>query len=996
LLALPTGDDGAADGDYLLEVVAADDPAGAAGLLQAEAERQLGVAPSRALEIAELIDRIAVAGGVPSDPSGSLGCPGDRPELPALAARLRATALRNLGLYGKALAEFERAGGLYRALGDEVGWAQTRTGAAQTRCYMGELGPALHEAERAREILATAGAWQALARHESALGQLFLELGRTQDALDAYDRALEATHRAPTQEERDLVEAEVRIGQANVYTRLDDYARAAALLRGSAAAFRRYGRPSAAAVAEGYRARALAAQGHLSRALALATAVRATLRELGMAARAAIFGQVAIDCLLELNRPREAIQLANAVTAELDANDAGIELAKTLLQRALAHQRLADLSAAAADLTWAAELFRAGGCAGWAAVVRLQRAEVLERAGALTDALGEAVAAGRELRRGQQVVPGARADLVRASVLRRLGDLESSVVAARAARVVARRQRVPLLEYRAWRLLGELAQADGRADDALRAFGRAVAALEEGQGRVLAEQRATFLEGKLEVYEEMVRLCLEAGDAPTAFAFAERAKARSLLDALALRTPAMPMRDVSGPARALADELATLRRRSDRLSSALFDPRPQDDLGTTSLAGGQAQAGLRAELEQCEARVAAVVEQLRLSGAADLERLALLQGRVYSPLKHLGPRTALVEYMAVGEDIAIFVARRGQRLGAVWAPGPAAARQVQRLRAALELNLDAALAARGDLARLGALEHQARAVLRRLHALILEPVGRLLDGVERLVLVPHGVLRGFPFPALHDGRRYLVESHEIVLEHSASTITFCRRPPRPSPSLRTLVVARSEDGLMPHVLAEGRAVAALFPGAQLFEDAATVAGVREHARSADVVHVAAHGRQRSDSPLFSHVRLADGNLTTLDFLDLELDCQLVTLSACESGLGPVVAGDDQVGLTRSLLYAGARSVLQSLWHVEDRATSQLMVRFYERLRAGDGRARALRAAQRLMLADEREPGHRHPLFWAPFTLVGDWGPLVSASGSRARRRRPGTRPRPGD
>src|SRR5207253_744171 len=160
-----------------------------------------------------------------------------------------------------------------------------------------------------------------------------------------------------------------------------------------------------------------------------------------------------------------------------------------------------------------------------------------------------------------------------------------------------------------------------------------------------------------------------------------------------------------------------------------------------------------------------------------------------------------------------------------------------------------------------------------------------------------------------------------------------------------LVIAHGSDGLLPGALIEGETVARLFGATRLFDAQATVANVRRHIRAADVVHVAAHGHARPDAPLFSHLRLADGQLTALDCLDLEIDCELVTLSACETGHAVVAAGDEPIGLTRSLLYAGARSVIQSLWRVDDDATRRLMSDMYARLRAGAGRAAALRAAQ---------------------------------------------------
>ena len=137
---------------------------------------------------------------------------------------------------------------------------------------------------------------------------------------------------------------------------------------------------------------------------------------------------------------------------------------------------------------------------------------------------------------------------------------------------------------------------------------------------------------------------------------------------------------------------------------------------------------------------------------------------------------------------------------------------------------------------------------------------------------------------------------------------------------------------------------------------------------ADIIHLATHGVARLDMPLFSYLRLSDGHLTALDCFELELDCALVTLSACESGRGVVAAGDEQIGLPRAFLYAGARSVLHSLWRIDDRATQVLMERFYADLRAGRGRGASLRNAQLAALRST----DAHPFWWAALVLVGDW------------------------
>ena len=487
-------------------------------------------------------------------------------------------------------------------------------------------------------------------------------------------------------------------------------------------------------------------------------------------------------------------------------------------------------------------------------------------------------------------------------------------------------------------------------DEALRAYTAAAAALEQSQGRILTEQRAGFLEldERLSVYDAAIRLHLKRGEPRHAFQLAERAKARALVDALALRSRGMPVPAETAATRALADELESLRRRYDRLSSTLFDPRPHDDLAGSAVNGQP--AALQRELALCQLRIGAVLDELRLADARSLDHLPELQGKVHSPIRFLASDTALVQYAVLGDDIVIFVLRRGHPVAAQLVSGATA--ETARLLSALTLNVRTAL-----VRPAAGLEPLAQKVLQRLHALLIAPVAHLLESCRRLVIVPHGILHRVPFAALHDGASYLVESAELALAPSASAVRYWRRPHLDSVSRAPLVISHSADGSFPGAVDEGDRVADLLGGVRLGESEATLDNVRENMARATIVHLAAHGQSLPDVPLLSYVRLADGRLAALDFLDLPLDCDLVTLSACESGQAVVAPGDQPVGLTRSILCAGARSVLQSLWRLDDRLTAELMAEFYTQLRSGVGRAAALRAAQvRVLRSGTHPPG----------------------------------------
>ena len=158
-------------------------------------------------------------------------------------------------------------------------------------------------------------------------------------------------------------------------------------------------------------------------------------------------------------------------------------------------------------------------------------------------------------------------------------------------------------------------------------------------------------------------------------------------------------------------------------------------------------------------------------------------------------------------------------------------------------------------------------------------------------------------------------------------------------------------------------------------DAATLVALRAEAGKNDVVHLIAHIDVNHDHPQLSSISLGDtkndGTLKLNDIYNFDLrKTSLVVLSGCESHMGNRTRGDDIFSLSRAFIYAGASSVVANLWSVDDAATEQLMVAFYTHLKAGMGKAEALRAAQ----TDVRQE-YTNPFYWAGFVLTGDPGTL---------------------
>ena len=263
-----------------------------------------------------------------------------------------------------------------------------------------------------------------------------------------------------------------------------------------------------------------------------------------------------------------------------------------------------------------------------------------------------------------------------------------------------------------------------------------------------------------------------------------------------------------------------------------------------------------------------------------------------------------------------------------------------------------------------------------LHAQLLAPLA--LPAGDRLIIVPHGGMHYLPFQALRSSEGFLIERHALAVAPSASIAVQLgkRGAGRGAPLVAFGNPASSARENLPGAEREVQLISRLFPDGRVFlHREATKSHFQELAGAGRVLHIAAHAEVDSLDPLESRILLAaeaddPGFLAAREIYGVDLSgVSLVTLSACESGLGRIARGDEILGFTRSFLTAGASGLLVSLWPVADNSTELLMTTFYDRLAKGAQAIDAMRSAQ---LAVLQTPRFAHPFFWAPFNLVGDW------------------------
>jgi CHAT domain-containing protein len=235
-------------------------------------------------------------------------------------------------------------------------------------------------------------------------------------------------------------------------------------------------------------------------------------------------------------------------------------------------------------------------------------------------------------------------------------------------------------------------------------------------------------------------------------------------------------------------------------------------------------------------------------------------------------------------------------------------------------------------------------------------------------------LHYLPFAALADGYHYFGEDHQLFYLPSASVLPFIQKKSKPV-SNRVLALAQSQSAgfsFLQYADKEANEVAELYNTKAITSADATKTTFVSRAGDYSILHIAAHAELNTRNPLFSRIFFApdkesDGVLEVREVYNLNLNkSSLVVLSACETQLGAWSNGDDIVGLNRAFIYAGAPTVVASLWTVDDEATGVFMKAFYSSLRQEMGKAEALRQAQQ-----ETRSKYPNPYYWAGFVLTGD-------------------------
>jgi CHAT domain-containing protein/Tfp pilus assembly protein PilF len=592
--------------------------------------------------------------------------------------------------------------------------------------------------------------------------------------------------------------------------------------------------------------------------------------------------------------------------------------------------------------------------------------------------------------------------------------LASKITEAESAfqRAIELSARAPVVEAAAQAGRARLKRDRGDLAAARSAITRSLRITEELRSSVIRpDQRVSFLAARRAYYEFYVDLLMRldrldpgAGHEEEAVVASEQARARGLLDLLAKEQ--VDLRHGVPPA--LKERETKLGERIAMLQTMLFAE-------TVKLTETEVER-TRAKLARAEEEEKDLEAEIRRRDPA----YAAIRTQAPLPLRQiqelLDEHTALLEYFQ-GEEISyLFVVTRQGLATHVLPPKRELAALVDRVRSSV--NQDSRIQSR----RFASDAYEG-------YRTLLLPAAQELRGKSHLMVAPDGALYSLSFEVLltapvpdaggpQRNLPYLIRERSVSYVPSANVLArlmpadterqdgklfvgFGDPSENPSPegiapgrrSPQDCASSGSEASQsldqratgsggrlrqLPAAREEVCRIAPLFPADQAVVFIGTDA-TEENVKNSSLVtwarnlHFATHGLLDEAHPERSGLKLAhasaadDGLLQVREIFNLKLHADLVVLSACESGLGKEVSGEGVIGMTRAFLYAGARSIVVSLWRVDDRSTSDLMLSFYRNLQETGDVSLALQHAK-LDLIDHS--GYFHPYFWAPFILVG--------------------------
>ncbi len=526
------------------------------------------------------------------------------------------------------------------------------------------------------------------------------------------------------------------------------------------------------------------------------------------------------------------------------------------------------------------------------------------------------------------------------------GQWDSAIGVFQETQALATQYNIKEVIWRAHRGNGFCLRKLNRLSEAAQSYRTAVQVVDELRAAIKVEEfQNGFLTDKQDVYKELILLLLDQGKVEEAFNFAERAKSRSFIDLLGNQKISLK-NDIS---QQLYDKLIGQKRRI-RLA----------EVELAKAEGDENKKRLRTELISQrngyrDLLIQAKAQSPQISSFVTVEAITLTE--LYKILEN---DVSLVEYLITDEELIGWVISQG-RIQVVRTP--------VKEKDLIVLIEDY----RKRIQQLAPVEDQSK----KLYQLVIQPLERYFASTRVLGIIPHGHLHYVSFSSLRDQESYLVEKHPLFYSPSASVLQFTfNRKFEKKGKIKVLALGNPDlqdfNYDLPLAELEAKSIKWDFPEIDLFtRKEATESWLQENIGKYQIIHIASHGEFDPVNPLFSSLKLTadefnDGSFEVNEVFSLDIKADLVTLSACQTGLGEISGGDELVGLNRAFIYAGTHALVSSLWRVSDISTAVLIKHFYRNYTSAN-KSESLRKAQ--LLVKRLYP---HPSYWAGFNLTGDY------------------------
>lgn len=579
-----------------------------------------------------------------------------------------------------------------------------------------------------------------------------------------------------------------------------------------------------------------------------------------------------------------------------------------------------------------------------------------------------------------------------------LGNPEKSIDLFKTAIEIAREIGGAQILWEAYFWLGQCYEKENDYLQALINYKKSIDTVDHIRSQISIDlYKAGFVRDKLKVYESLIDLLyrLNKDDATKSYAWelfqtVERAKARAFMEEVGESKIDIGER--------LSTELKQKENEISRKISQIMQKLSKKDLSR------KRREELLSALQQAEDEYLNLISQMRVEAPGVVELISPLPCNVGQVQKLLDGKTALIEYfLGENQSVMFFITKDEIRVHSL----PSRSEMEKSLKAYLKVLSDSP-------------KKQFKGILAA-NRICKEILPNIPDSMENLIIVPDGVLYYLPFETLlltPQGQRkeshYLIERYKISYVPSSSALLFLSENKPESKRSKNLLAFGNPSYTLTNSSKSGKAdaeveimrelyldqgfdfsplpysekevleISSHFPNGSrdvyIKDDAKEEVFKKVSLKDYQIIHFACHGFLSEEFPFRSALVLSldddpseDGFIQVRELYNLRIRADLVVLSACQTGRGRVERGEGLLGLPRIFFYTGAKSVISTLWRINDESTAVFMNWFYSYLSEGKDKAQSLRLAKLRMLNTK----YSHPFYWASFILNGDYNSVVN-------------------